>query len=100
MAPGEHANPSYARAASLARSLWLSVPDDELLAKEARDEIDDCLEAAPEPQRLAFHFREVDGLSTKEICKILGVSATNLGVMLHRVRNRLRDCLETKWEQA
>jgi RNA polymerase sigma-70 factor (ECF subfamily) len=75
-------------------------PVDNLLAKEARQEISDCLEAAPEPQRMAFHFREVDGLSTKEICKILEVSATNLGVMLHRVRNRLRECLETKWEQA
>jgi RNA polymerase sigma-70 factor (ECF subfamily) len=75
-------------------------PDDHLFAKEARQEIGDCLEAAPEQQRMAFLFREVDGLSTQEICKILEVSATNLGVMLHRVRNRLRDCLETKWEQA
>ena len=31
MAPGEHANSSYAKAADLARTLWLSVPDDELL---------------------------------------------------------------------
>ena len=31
MTPGEHASPSYARAASLARILWLSVPDRELL---------------------------------------------------------------------
>lgn len=31
LAPGEHANPSYAKAADLARILWLSVPDDELL---------------------------------------------------------------------
>ena len=30
MAPGEHANPSYSKAADLARILWLSVPDDEL----------------------------------------------------------------------
>jgi len=75
-------------------------PEDDLFAKEARQEIGDCLEAAPESQRMAFLFREVEGLSTQEICKILGVSATNLGVMLYRVRNRLRDCLETKWEQA
>jgi len=75
-------------------------PEDDLFAKEARQEIGDCLEAAPESQRLAFVFREVEGLSTQEICKILEVSATNLGVMLYRVRNRLRDCLETKWEQA
>ncbi|MGB3565087.1 MAG: sigma-70 family RNA polymerase sigma factor [Thermoanaerobaculia bacterium] len=75
-------------------------PDDDLFAKEARQEIGDCLEAAPDQQRMAFLFREVDGLSTPEVCKILEVSATNLGVMLHRVRNRLRECLETKWEQA
>lgn len=39
MAPGEHANPSYAKAADLARSLWLSVPDDELLALAAGDQL-------------------------------------------------------------
>jgi len=75
-------------------------PEDRLFAKEARREIGDCLEAAPEHQRLAFLFREVEGLSTQEICKILDVSTTNLGVMLYRVRNRLRDCLESTWEQA
>lgn len=31
MAPGEHANASYSTAADLARVLWLSVPDEELL---------------------------------------------------------------------
>ncbi len=31
MAPGEHANPSFSTAAGLARILWLSVPDEELL---------------------------------------------------------------------
>lgn len=39
MAPGEHANPSYARAADLALVLWLSVPDEELLGLAARDEL-------------------------------------------------------------
>lgn len=75
-------------------------PDDELFAKEARGEISDCLAAAPDRQRFAFLLREVEGLSTKEICKILGVSTTNLGVMLHRVRNRVRECLEVKWQEA
>ena len=75
-------------------------PDEHLFAKEARQEIGDCLEAAPHNQRMAFLLREVEGLSTGEICKILDVSTTNLGVMLHRVRNRLRDCVETKWESS
>lgn len=39
MVPGEHANPSYAKAADLARILWLSVPDDELLRLAAKDQL-------------------------------------------------------------
>ncbi|MGB1129592.1 MAG: DUF1592 domain-containing protein [Haloferula sp.] len=39
MAPGEHANDSYAIAADLSRTLWLSVPDDELLALAAEDKL-------------------------------------------------------------
>ena len=39
MAPGEHANPSYSRAADLARTLWLSVPDQEILAISSADKL-------------------------------------------------------------
>lgn len=56
----------------------------------------DCLAESPTNQRVAFHLREVEGLSTDEICKILEVTPTNLGVMLYRLRNRTRECLETK----
>lgn len=63
---------------------------------EVRALIEKCLEEAPLPQRLAFVLREAEGLETEEICKILDVTRTNLGVLLHRVRNRLRECLEAK----
>ena len=39
MAPGEHANPSYAKAADLARALWLSVPDEKLLQLAKADQL-------------------------------------------------------------
>jgi RNA polymerase sigma-70 factor (ECF subfamily) len=71
-------------------------PDVELESKETLRQIEECLEQAPVRQRMAFLLREVEGLSTTEICKIVGVTVTNLGVMLHRARNRLRECLETK----
>ncbi len=67
-----------------------------LRADEVRRALADCLAASPENQRLAFHLREVEGLPTAEICKILDVTATNLGVMLYRLRNRTRECLEAK----
>jgi len=74
--------------------------DDRLRTREIRRALADCLESAPHAQRLAFYLREVEGLSTSEICKILGVTATNLGVMLYRLRNRIRECLESKDVEA
>ena len=61
---------------------------------EVRKNIEDCLEKVDERQRLAFILREVEELDTEEICKILDVTRTNLGVILYRVRNSLRECLE------
>ncbi len=45
----------------------------------------------------AFVLRELDGLSSDEIRKILNISATNSYVMLYRARMRIRECLEVNW---
>lgn len=45
----------------------------------------------------AFLMRELMGFETEEICKELGISATNCWVLLHRGRMRLRACLEKSW---
>ena len=58
--------------------------------------IQDCIERLPLNQRAAFCFREVEDLEMPEICKILEVSNTNLGVLLYRAKNRLRECIERK----
>jgi RNA polymerase sigma-70 factor (ECF subfamily) len=73
--------------------------DDYLEGKEVLGEIQECLETTPERQRLAFTLREIEELETTEICKIMDITATNLGVMLFRARNRLRECLESKGVQ-
>lgn len=64
--------------------------------KEVRKSLDECLSKSPEPQRIAFHLKEVEGLDRAEICKILEVTSTNLDVMLYRLRNRTRECLESR----
>ena len=56
-----------------------------------------CLSGLPPVAGCAFALRELDGLGTEEICKVLDVSATNLWTMLHRARTRLRRCLEKNW---
>ena len=71
-------------------------PDEELARGELRRELSACLEALSERQRVAFTLREVEGFTTDEVCNILDVSANNLGVLLFRARNGLRECLESK----
>ncbi len=82
-----------------ARGRWSTGPkavDLDLERAEVRAEIEDCLNGVSRNQRLALLLREVQGLSTDELCKVLEVSVTNLGVLLFRARNRMRECLEGK----
>jgi RNA polymerase sigma-70 factor (ECF subfamily) len=78
---------------------WVRPPreaDRATLDAEIRAGLAACLDEVPERQRLAFVLREVEGLTTAEICNALSVTDTNLGVLLFRVRNRLRECLEKR----
>jgi RNA polymerase sigma-70 factor (TIGR02943 family) len=56
-----------------------------------------CFGALPERQAQVFALRTFDGLEADEICKNIGISPTNLWVLLHRARTRLRACLESSW---
>ncbi|HLJ44901.1 MAG TPA: sigma-70 family RNA polymerase sigma factor [Bryobacteraceae bacterium] len=67
-----------------------------MLSKEIGELIRGCMDGLPVNQREVFVLREVEGLETSEICKILAVSVTNFGVLMHRARARLRECLEAK----
>ncbi|QSA98910.1 sigma-70 family RNA polymerase sigma factor [Methylococcus sp. EFPC2] len=53
-----------------------------------------CVERLVPRQRQLFVLRELNGDSNEEICKALGISATNAGVVLYRARMSLRLCLE------
>ena len=63
---------------------------------QVRAWISECADQLPERRRLAFVLKDVEDLPTDEVCRILEVSANNLGVLLFRARNGLRECLEAK----
>jgi RNA polymerase sigma-70 factor (ECF subfamily) len=67
-----------------------------LESQETGNLIQSCLGELPHTQRSVFTLREVEELDSAEICKILNISVTNLGVLMHRARARLRECLEAK----
>jgi len=56
-----------------------------------------CLEALPGNQARVFMMKEFVELDMAEICSTVGITTTNLNVMLHRSRLRLRECLENSW---
>ena len=58
-----------------------------------------CLEHLPGQQARVFMMREFIEMESDEICTAVGISVSNLNVMLHRarLRLRLRECLENHW---
>ncbi|MDE1892498.1 MAG: sigma-70 family RNA polymerase sigma factor [Betaproteobacteria bacterium] len=56
-----------------------------------------CLERLPKNQAQLFMMREYLGFETKEIESSLGLSTSNVNVLLYRARLRLRECLENNW---
>lgn len=56
-----------------------------------------CLDNLPGNQARVFMMREFIELDSHEICETVGITVSNLNVLLHRARLRLRECLENRW---
>lgn len=65
--------------------------------KEFWDVFSGCLSKLDRKMNIAFSLKELEGLSTEEVCKELGVEPTYLWVILYRARNNLKTCLEKNW---
>lgn len=72
-------------------------PDEAFEAAAFAEVLVRCLEALPARQAQAFTLTELDGEAAPAVCNVLGVSATNFWVLMHRARLRLRGCLEANW---
>lgn len=74
----------------------------EALEKEAFWEVfTTCISDLPDHLADLYILREVNGLQSEEVCKVLDISTTNnMWVMLSRARMKLRRCLEARWFNA
>ncbi len=73
---------------------WVRTPDDALLSGELRRHISDAIAALPERQRQVLTLRDVEGWTSEEVCRLLGVLPGNQRVLLHRARSTVRAALE------
>jgi len=79
---------------------WGSSPEELCEHKGFLEQVGSCMESLPDNLRQVFILRNVDGLSTEEICETLEITPNNLWVMLYRSRLRMRECLDKNWFQA
>jgi len=73
-------------------------PEHQALSQEARSELDTALARLPERQRVVITLRDVEGLTSDEVCEVLEISAANQRVLLHRARASVREQLERYFE--
>jgi RNA polymerase sigma-70 factor, ECF subfamily len=79
---------------------WIEDIDDRLRAGKMADRIRSAIEELPARQREVVTLRDVEGLSSNEVCEVLEITDGNQRVLLHRGRSRVRQVLETEFGRA
>jgi RNA polymerase sigma-70 factor (ECF subfamily) len=76
---------------------WIEQADDRLDAAKMAGRLRSAIEELPDRQREVVTLRDVEGMSSEEVCSVLEISEGNQRVLLHRGRSRLRQVLETEF---
>jgi RNA polymerase sigma-70 factor (ECF subfamily) len=83
---------------------WISPPqhftqdvEDRMTARQLSKSIRSSIEDLPPSQRQVVTLRDIEGLSSKEVCDLLEISAGNQRILLHRGRSHLRNELEVEF---
>ncbi len=69
-------------------------PEDQAITSGLRSRLRHALAAVPRPYRVVVVLREIEGLSTREVAEVIGISEANVKTRLHRARMLLREHLE------
>ncbi|MEQ9618326.1 MAG: sigma-70 family RNA polymerase sigma factor [Deltaproteobacteria bacterium] len=83
----------YGALEGVAEKDWSDSPDSALLNREGTEIIEKAISELPEDYRIVFHLKDVEGLTSKEISKILGLTLPAVKSRVLRARLFLRDKL-------
>lgn len=72
-------------------------PDRAILAREIREAVDAAIADLPPVQRAVMTLRDVEEIPSDDVRNALGLSETNVRVILHRARARVRRALEDRF---
>ena len=76
---------------------WADQVDDKVIAAKIAARILAAIDELPLQQREVVTLRDVQGLSSEEVCTVLDISNGNQRVLLHRGRSRLRQVIESEF---
>ncbi len=69
-------------------------PEKLALRGETMAALEKAVAALPPGQRTVLTLRDVEGMEADDVCNVLGITATNQRVLLHRARSRVRRALD------
>jgi RNA polymerase sigma-70 factor, ECF subfamily len=75
---------------------WIEEAENRVDAVKLSELLRGGLGQLPARQREAVLLRDVEGLSSAEVCQVLAISEANQRVLLHRGRSKLRQLLESE----
>jgi RNA polymerase sigma-70 factor (ECF subfamily) len=79
---------------------WVEEAENRVDAAKLAGRLRSAVGELPARQREVVLLRDVEGLSSEEVCSVLEISEGNQRVLLHRARSRLRQVLETDFGRA
>ncbi|RPD96704.1 sigma-70 family RNA polymerase sigma factor [Aureibaculum marinum] len=77
--------------------LWDNKVENDIENTELKDVLNKCIDNLPDKYRTVFILKNVEHFQTEEICNEMGITSSNLWVIIHRARHQLRKCLEDNW---
>jgi RNA polymerase sigma-70 factor, ECF subfamily len=75
---------------------WIEEAEDRIEAGKLSGLLRTAVGGLPARQREVVLLRDVEGLSSAEVCQVLAISEANQRVLLHRGRGKLRQALESE----
>jgi RNA polymerase sigma-70 factor (ECF subfamily) len=79
---------------------WLEAAEGRLEAGKLADRLRALMDELPARQREVVLLRDVEELSSEEVCSVLAISDGNQRVLLHRGRSRLRQLFEDEFREV
>ena len=74
--------------------LWDELSPERIVGdRQLWDHVTQAIERLPASQRAVIVLREMEGREAEEACEVLGISAENQRVLLHRARGRIRQTI-------